>query len=129
MMHYSHSTDGELFHGEFATPEEAAVDAFGNHPSLESIEVGENHMRPAAYYVSGCSILESVSDTAFDDCGEAADGWLETLMRDDEKVVELEKLIGDWIDRNDPVAFWHIKNVRTITRAEMVSGGHMEEEA
>lgn len=128
-MTYSHCTDGEFFRGEFATPEDAAADAFRDNPDLESVEVGENHKSPASFYVSADSIFEDIAQRASDECGEIADDWLDGLMRDKEKQAELEKLVGDWIEANEPPTFWRVDNTRTITRAEMIAAGQFEEAA
>lgn len=128
-MTYSYCTDGEFFRGEFATLEEAAIDAFNDDTELESVEVGENHNSPASFYVSAESILEDIAQRASEECGEIADDWLEDLMIDKEKLADLEKLVGDWIENNEPPTFWRIDNTKTITRADMVSGGHMKEAA
>lgn len=128
-MTYSNCTDGEFFRGEFATPEEAAIDAFNDDAELESVEVGENHKSPASFYVSADSILEDISQRASEECGEIADDWLESLMRDKEKVAELEKLVGDWLEANEPPTFWRVENTKSISRADMVAAGHLKEAA
>ena len=122
---YSRSTDGECFVGSFPTPEDAAVDAL-LESDAESVEVGENRKRPASYYVSGVSIVEDVQQRAYDTVGEAADEWLSGLFDDKPATADLERLVGVWIERRDPVLFWEVVNVRTITRAELITSGHLE---
>lgn len=85
IMTYSNCTDGEFFRGEFATTEDAAVEAFRDNPDIESVEVGENHRIPASFYVSAERILEDVYERISDECGEVADDWIDGLMRDSEK--------------------------------------------
>lgn len=128
-MTYSHCTDGEFFRGEFATPEEAAADAFTENPGLKEVEVGENIKRPSEYFVFADSILEDVAECAQETCGEVANEWLRNLMDDKGKKAELEKLVGGWIDANDPPQFWYVENAKTITRAELIAAGVMEKDA
>lgn len=126
-MKYSYCTDGEFFYGEFTTPEEAAEAAFRDTPNLDSVEVGENHKSPASFYVSAESILEDIAQRASEECGEVADDWLLDLIQNGEKIAEFEKLVGDWIEANEPPTFWRIDNTRTITRAEMIAAGRLLE--
>lgn len=126
-MTYSNCTDGEFFHGEFETAEDAAVDAFNENEELKSVEVGENHKSPASFYVAPGNILDEIAQFASEECGEIADGWLEGLVRDKAKKAELKKLVGDWIEANEPPTFWRVENTRTITRAEMVAAGQLKE--
>lgn len=118
---------GEFFVGEFQTPEDAAADALQG-TNAESIEVGENRKGPASRYVSGVWIIEDVAQRAYEECGDTAKDWLSDLARDAGEMSDLERLVGDWIERREPPGFWEVANVRTITRAELVASGHLEPE-
>jgi hypothetical protein len=126
MPTYSNSRDEEIFHGDFTTPEDAAADAFYDDPDLETVWVGENKKQTAHGFVDGESILESATERAYDEAGECSEVWLSALLRDKAKCAELGKLVGDWIEANEPPQFWTVLNARNITRAEMVAAGHLE---
>lgn len=57
---YSYSTDDEIYHGEFDSPDAAAAEAFYNDPELEAVSIGENRKHPAHRYVSADRILEDI---------------------------------------------------------------------
>ncbi len=116
---YSYSTDEELFDGEFASPEAAAEAAFYDNPEIERVLVGENHPVTAHRYVSADRILEDVTERALDESGDAAEDWLRDLMRNYAKQAELQTLVGDWLQSQEPPSFGRITNVRQITRREM----------
>lgn len=125
---YSHDDgSGEFFVGSFPTPEDAAADAL-SETDAESVDVGENRKHPASHYVSGVWIIEDVAQRAYDECGEAAEDWLSGLARDCGEIADLERLVGDWIERREPPGFWEVANVRTISRAELVVSGHLDPE-
>lgn len=118
-MTYSYSTDGELFDGEYETPEAAAAAAFVEDDNLNSVEVGENVKHPAKHYVSAQSIIDEMKCAAEDSAGEAAEDWLNHVT--DEELAELEALVGEWAEKVDHVGFWAIKSPKTITRAELIA--------
>jgi hypothetical protein len=123
---YSHDDgSGEFFVGSFPTPEDAAADAL-QETDAESVDVGENVKHQASRYVSGVWIIEDVAQRAYDECGDAAEDWLSGLARYEGEMADLERLVGDWIDRREPTTFGEVVNVRTITRAELVASGRLE---
>lgn len=126
---YSYSTDDELYHGEFDSPDAAAADAFYDDPELEAASVGENRKHTAHFYVSADRILEDVTERAYDECGEASEDWLDGVMHNVDKKAELEKLVGDWLQAQESPNFWRVANTRQITRAEMVAAGKLDSDA
>jgi hypothetical protein len=55
-------------------------------------------------------IVDRISDSAYEEAGEFADGW-PNLSKDD--LVELQKIIGNFIDsRCHRPIFWTVENVR-----------------
>lgn len=126
---YSYSTDDETYHGEFDSPEAAAAEAFYNDPELESVSVGENRKHTAHRYVSADRILEDVTERAYDECGEASETWLDGVMYSVDEKAELERLVGDWLQAQEPPNFWRVANTRQITRAEMVAAGKLDTDA
>lgn len=104
----------------FDTIEDCILDAkenYGIEPG-ETIAIGETfYWEP---HVDAFNILERLEYDAWDECGEAAEGW-ETFdyKRDKEKVEELsEKLteiVRQWLKDNGTYpGFSIIKNVRVV---------------
>lgn len=123
---YSYSIDGEMFHGAFVSPEAAAADGLLSNPDAPAIEVAECVRRPASAFVRGEFVVEDAQERAFDSCGEAAEDWLNGVVVDRAAMDELERHVGDWLQARDPVMFFEVINVRTITRAELIASGHLE---
>lgn len=123
---YSYSTDDEIYHGEFDSPDAAAAEAFYDDPELEAVSIGENRKHTAHHYVSADRILEDVTERADDECGEASEDWLAGVMHNVDLKAELERLVGDWLQAQEPPNFWRVANTRQITRAEMVAAGKLD---
>lgn len=96
---YSYSANGEVFTGEFESPEAAAAAYFKDEPFSTVVEVGLSTKRHAEYYVHGDEIIEGIAMQAMDHVGEVADSWLEDLGRNEVAKNELEKIIGDWVQK------------------------------
>ena len=126
---YSYSTDDEFYRGEFDSPDAAAAEAFYDDPELEAVSIGENRKHTAHFYVSADRILEDVTERAYDECGEASEGWLDGVMHNVDLKGELERLVGDWLQAQEPPNFWRVANTRQITRAEMVAAGKLDTDA
>lgn len=127
---YSYSSDGEGFIGPYASPEEAAAVYLNDMPDEESVEVGQNQRRTAHNYVGEYhieSLLEMVAENACEECGDCAESWLSDLTKDPEQINELKQVVGDWIQRKEPPGFWHVDFIRSITRAELVESGHLDQ--
>ena len=125
---YSYSTDGETFYGTFATPEAAAADYLRDGDDDSSVEVGRNERRTANDYVGEYhieSLLEMVGENAYEECGDCAESWLSDLTKDADQLTELKQVVGDWIQRNEPPGFWHVEDIRRITRSELIASGHL----
>ena len=123
---YSYSIDGEMFHGAFASPEDAAADGLLSNPDAPAIEVAECVRRPASAFVSGEFVVEDAQQRALDSCGDAAEDWLNDVVVDRAAMDELERHVGDWLQARDPVTFFEVINARKITRAELIASGHLE---
>lgn len=126
-MKYSHSTDGEHFEGLYDTPEQAAIEGFAEYPELQAIEIGEAIAHPAEHYVSARSIIDEIKCAADDTAGDAAEDWLDYAT--EEQLAELEALVAAWVNEVDPPNFWGIGNIHTITRAELIAKGLLQEGA
>ena len=123
---YSYSIEDELYNGEFDSPDTAAAEAFYDYPELEAVSIGENRKHTAHRYVSADRILEDVTERAYDECGEASEDWLDGVMHNVDLKAELERLVGDWLQAQEPPNFWRVANTRQITRAEMVAAGKLD---
>lgn len=114
---YCYSTDEELFHGDHATREDAIAAGFERYPDAPAIYIGTQVRYPAHRFVDGESILTQVSECAGDEAGECAEDWLwGSEIRKPEKLAELEQLVGDWIQVNEPPTFYMVEDVETVTR-------------
>jgi hypothetical protein len=114
---YCYSEDGEFFHGDHTSREAAAAAGFDCYPDAETIYVGLRVRNSAHLFVDGESILTQVSECAGDNAGECAEDWLwGSDIRKPEKVAELEQLVGDWIQANDPPDFYMVKYVEPVAR-------------
>lgn len=122
---YCYSTDGEYFTGEYDTPQSAAENAFNDIADIDQVEIGRIVRKTAHDFVSDWSIesfFNYVQGEAGDECGECADDWLEGLLKDQTKMNDLRTLVGDWIEKNDPVKFWAVDDIVQTTREEVTEG-------
>jgi hypothetical protein len=113
---YSYSTDQSYFYGDYETRESAIENGFNDHPDLETVWVGENKKYTAHDFVSPSDIIESISEYAYEECDEVASDWLCSMMENKEKLAELNKLIGDWLEANEPVRFWTVDDIEGFDR-------------
>jgi hypothetical protein len=119
-MKYSYSIDGDRFSGEYESINDAAVDAFKNNSDINDVYIGEIVYMPTSHYVMAETILYEIADRAYEECGGIVGEWIERLIKKNAKMKELEILIGDWIDKNDPKNFWLVDNVITVSRSEIL---------
>ena len=117
-MKYSYSTDKEHYKGQYDSLEEAKENGFNDNPDCDSLWIGENRTLVAHDFISIPWIIDSIIDNACDECGEFAEGWLDTIYNDKDKLSELKALIGDWIETNDPVKFFTVDNMVMVNRDE-----------
>jgi hypothetical protein len=115
---YCYSADEELFfHGDHPTREDAITAGFERYPDAPAIYIGTQVRYPAHRFVDGESILAQVSECAGDEAGECAEDWLwGSDIRKQEKLAELEQLVGDWIQVNEPPTFYMVEDVETVAR-------------
>ena len=115
-MKYSYSLDEENYHGQYDSVEVATENGFNDNPDYDSMWIGENRIMTAHDFVNATDLLESIAENACDECGECAEYWLDSLIKNKEKRSELNALIGDWLEANDPVKFWIVDNVVKVNR-------------
>jgi hypothetical protein len=123
--------DNELgpFNGEYQTAQDAAKAAFVNYGKRKSVWVGEIKRNSAHDFIDGQSVLEDALCQATDEVGEWCEDWLNLLIRNSEKCSELQKLVGDWIEENDPVTFFTVHDVREITVEQSEDDGERAKES
>ena len=118
-MPYAYSPDDKTFRGDYPTPEDAARAAFAENHRLEGVVyVGKKRTVTAHDFVIGGDVIYEAMEFASNECGEVAAEWLTHLRRNPEKVKELETIIGDWLQANDPPLFWVVDNPRLIHRRD-----------
>lgn len=110
------------------TAELAAIKHLQANPDLDHVFVGENVYPTAHAFVDGSGILEDVDVNAYNNIGEESDDWLSQLIPNEEKCAELEKLVGDWIQSQEPPSFFEVKNIKKFTRTELLESGHLKNE-
>lgn len=114
---YCYSYDQERFFGRCSSEQEAVHEAFDNDPDAETVWIGEGVQHTAHEYVLPYRIVESASEQAYDEIGEAAEDWLISLGSDKEKMAELQKMVGDWLESNEPVTFYGVTKIKEFSRS------------
>ena len=107
------SRDEEQFYdlGDFL--DMALDDLEPGHVVYRGIQV----MRDAAYFVRRPSDLlaEEMQERAWDEADEFAEDWPNLP---DAKWAELDALVTDWLNKNVPVTFWTVRDVKPVTVTE-----------
>lgn len=116
---FSYSTDEEYYTGKFETAALAAQQGFADNPEHDEIYIGENTIYNAHDFINTRDILDQIAENATDECGESAEDWLEALTKNKDKRAELTRLIGDWLERNDPVMFWSVSNAQIVKKGSI----------
>ena len=109
-MKYAYSTDNEYYYGDFESINDAINKCKNDNPYANEVWIGEKSIVSAHNFTNGKIILEYIAESAYCEVGESAEDWLQKLITDKNKCVELQKIIGDWIERNDPVKFFTVDN-------------------
>jgi hypothetical protein len=112
---FAYSYDEECYFGEFNSPQSAAEEAFTDE-SIDFVWIGEMVKPTTIQFICGMSILENIQENGSLECGESAGSWLDKIIASKEKIIELEKYIANWINANDPITFFTVKNVRKVSR-------------
>lgn len=121
---YAHSIDGELYLGAFETERDAALAGAEHHEEMTPhsvVYVGRLVRPDIAKLINGYSILENIGERAYDEYGEAADGWLCGSPRSEKtiNVAAIEKAIADYIAEHEPPEFYGIEDIREFTAHEI----------
>ena len=91
--------------------------------ALDDLETGHvvyrgvQVMRDAAYFVCRPSdlLVEEMQERAWDEADEFAEGWPNLP---DAKWSELDALVTEWLNKNVPVTFWTVRDVKPVTVTE-----------
>ncbi|HCT63879.1 MAG TPA: hypothetical protein DIC60_01140 [Lachnospiraceae bacterium] len=106
-------------HDVFDTVEDCVQDYLENYAGEdleESIFVGE--VKPFEISVDSYRILETLSEEAYEECGDVAENWL--YFRDIEKDTEelnekLTQVVIDWLKKHDYMpSFYKITDIRGV---------------
>lgn len=96
---YIWSTDGEWYHGSSATVEEAFEEAVDSGAE-GSVWIGITYEPAAEAYVDAELVLEHIA-CQDEYAHEAADDWPNATQEQlDELTAELQKTVGEWLDRH-----------------------------
>jgi len=117
---YCYSTDGENFTGEYDTPQSAAENAFNNIADIDQVEIGRIVRKTAHDFVDPWEVIQEAQNNASSECGYASEDWLMFLKAEDRD--ELKKIIGDWLEKKDPVKFSTVDDIVQTTREEVEAG-------
>lgn len=113
---YSYSSNDQDFCGQYSTREEAALAGFDNETGVDELCIGENIKRSAREYVGAYQLIDDIQCSAYNDCHSRSEGWLDDLTA--EQGVQLEILIGGWLDHVCPVNFYSITDTQHVKRSD-----------
>ena len=119
---YAWSKSGDIFYGSHDSIEDAIHEAI-DEEALEigdSLSVGESVAYTAHDFVNADNIVENISELAYDYAPDDFN-WLNDFPKD--KIKELGKLIGDFIQKECPPRFFTVNNVKEY----VVTEEHMKE--
>lgn len=125
---FCYSINDENFTGtDCTTREEAiaeAVDTYDLEPGAKvqtgrCVPYGEDAFLPSAEW-----ILDRMAETAYDEGGDASDGWLDAVPKDqkDELEAEVHRVIIAWLKKHNRAPyFFHVADVQehVVTAADI----------
>ena len=115
---YSYSVDEENYFKKFETIEDAKINGFKDNPDYDIIWIGEIVNYKPSDFIDIESLLDRISENAYDEAGEPTENWLDQhwQMSNIDKVQELVDLISIWVKNNAPINFWTVKNIVEFRR-------------
>ena len=115
-MSYSYSYDEGRYFGTFATPEEAATEAFAGN-SMARCWVGEKYQPCAEGYLDADLLIEHIA-CQDEYCVDSADGWPDATKEQLQDLTDgVRKLFGDWLDRHKlRENFWLVRDANLVER-------------
>lgn len=114
---WSYSENDELWqHDIFDSIEDCIADAKENYNinSEDTIAVGK--VEPYVVSVDAETILENIEENAYEECGDAAENWIDYKKESIERLsVQLTECVNKWLKEtgNEP-HFYKIIGVKTI---------------
>lgn len=127
-MNYAYSTDEEHYSGSFASPEDAAAEAFSGDGDLEAVFVGEMTAPVCAEHINAKLLFDHIAqqdEYANDDEGDTFKSV--TKEAADELTGSLQKLFNEWMDKwTQRPSFFMVKNPKEWARAEAEAAGLLD---
>jgi hypothetical protein len=111
-----HETDELWQHDIFDSKEDCIADAKENYSCKagETIAIG----KPKAFVpsVDAESVLEALEEQAYEECGDASDGWLDYPRQAIDNLSDrLTKCVNDWLkETKQEPSFYTITDIETI---------------
>lgn len=95
---YCYSWNGECYHGEFNTEQEALEAAKTDRPYNEEVWIGTATEPSLIFNTNEDYIIESLTENLYDQCGEFAENF--TVSEEDEKRLGemLKETVERWIE-------------------------------
>lgn len=115
---WSESKNDELWqHDCFDTVEECIKDAKENYDYKVGETIAVGITEPFVVSIDGSDVLERLEENAYEECGEASEGWLNTPYENIEKLSErLTECVNEWLKETDQEpSFYHIHSIRIET--------------
>lgn len=115
---YSFSFDGERYYGDFDSFDEALADArveAADYPDATKVYIGKNYQYIP--HIQAHRVIEDIQYDAFDEAGEAAEGYLEYVSTP--SMVKLEKMLtktfNQWAkESNNEPSFYIVQEIEIV---------------
>lgn len=111
---FSVSYDRERFVGEYKTREEAIANAWNELDIQRGATFYTAQNLAPVVTIDTDRFIEDVAQTASDDCGDVADGWLADVSKEEERELgkRLAVVFEDWLKATDNVPkFFRCENI------------------
>lgn len=115
---WSASANDELWqHDDFDTIEECVLDAKENYGYEAGTDIAIGEAIPFIVSVDADDIIERLEENAYEECGEASEGWIHYKQEQLDELSEiLTKHVNEWLEKtkNKPT-FYKIDNIISVT--------------
>jgi hypothetical protein len=92
----------------------------------DTLHIGTAVRRLPSAFFHVDTLLDNMGDAASDEAGEHADGF-PNLPKD--KIADLKRMVGSWLDANLTVDFWTVRNTREVTVTQaMIDSGDLQDQ-
>lgn len=96
---YCHSNDGEFYHGEFETEQEAIADAKESYPGESEVYIGTCTKPVLRWYSNEEEIVESIIENLSEDVGEVAESFEVSQDQERELAKMIDETVKTWIEK------------------------------